>query len=84
LNEGFVLAAVGGLSGMLVAILVCFIQIKLKVVKLTGGSFIIDYYPVKMMPLDFLLVISTIFFISLTAAWFPSRKASNQEFSLKS
>jgi lipoprotein-releasing system permease protein len=59
-------------------------QIKFQFVKLSGGSFIIDYYPVKMLPGDFVLVISTIVFISLLAAWLPARKASKQEFSLKS
>jgi lipoprotein-releasing system permease protein len=84
LNEGFVLAAVGGGSGIIIAIGICLLQIKYKVVKLTGGSFIIDYFPVKMAPADFLLVIATILLISLLAAWIPSRKASLQHFSLKS
>jgi lipoprotein-releasing system permease protein len=84
LNEGFVLAFVGGGSGILIAAIICWLQIKYKLVKLAGGSFIIDYYPVKMVPTDFLLVISTVMFISLLAAWLPSKKASKQEFSLKS
>jgi lipoprotein-releasing system permease protein len=84
LNEGFVLATVGGGTGILVAIAICLAQIKYKVIKLSGGSFIIDYYPVKLVPTDFLLVIITIFLIALLAAWIPSRKASHQNFSLKS
>lgn len=84
LNEGFVLAVVGGGSGILIAVLICMLQIKYKLVKLAGGSFIIDYYPVKMVPTDFLLVIATVMFISLLAAWIPSKKASKQDFSLKS
>jgi lipoprotein-releasing system permease protein len=84
LSEGFVLAALGGGSGIIIAVIICLIQIKYKLVKLSGGSFVIDYYPVKLVPADFLLVISTILFISLLAAWIPSRKASFQKFSLKS
>jgi lipoprotein-releasing system permease protein len=84
LNEGFVLAAVGGGTGILIAIIICLLQIRFKLVKLSGGSFIIDYYPVKMVPADFTLVIITILLISLLAAWIPSRKASLQQFSLKS
>ena len=83
LNEGFVLATVGGTVGIIIAIGVCLIQIKYKLIKLTGGSFIIDYYPVKMVPRDFLLVIITIFLISSLAAWIPARKASRHHFSLK-
>jgi len=84
LNEGFVLAAVGGGAGILVAIAICLLQIKFKLLKLSGGSFIIDYYPVKMVPTDFLLVIATVSIISVLAAWIPALKASRQMFSLKS
>lgn len=84
LNEGFVLATLGGGSGIAIAALICMVQIKFHLVKLSGGSFIIDYYPVKMVPTDFVLVVCTIIFISLIAAWIPSRKASLQHFSLKS
>jgi lipoprotein-releasing system permease protein len=84
LNEGFLLAAFGGFSGIILAILLCLLQIKYKLLKLSGGSFIIDYYPVKMVPGDFVLVISTIVLISILAAWIPSKKASRQQFPLKS
>ena len=58
LNEGFLLAAFGGISGIVVAVLLCVLQVKYKLLKLSGGSFIIDYYPVKMVLTDFLLVTS--------------------------
>lgn len=84
LNEGFILATVGGGSGILISVAICLIQIKYKLVKLAGGSFIIDYYPVKLVSADIILVIVTIFVIAVLAAWIPSRKASLQHFSLKS
>jgi lipoprotein-releasing system permease protein len=84
LSEGFVIAGIGGGAGILLAAFICFIQIKFKIVKLAGGSFIIDYYPVEMVPTDFLLVVSTVFIIALLAAWIPARKASLQLFTLKS
>jgi len=84
LNEGFVLAAFGGASGIVLAIVLCLLQVKYKLLKLSGGSFIIDYYPVKMVATDFFLVIGTIVLISTLAAWVPSKKASQQRFSLKS
>ena len=83
INEGFVIAGVGGLSGIIIAIGICLAQIKFKLVKLSGGSFIIDYYPVKMVLTDFILVIVTIVVIALLAAWIPAKKAANQAFSLK-
>lgn len=84
LNEGLVLAGVGGGSGILIAFLILLAQLKFKIVKLQGGTFLIDYYPVKMLASDFLLVIATIIVVALMAAWLPSRKAAQQFFSLKS
>ncbi len=84
LNEGFVLAGVGGALGMLLAFIICFLQWKFKLVKLEGGTFIIDYYPVKMMPADFVLVSITIVFIAVLAAIIPAKRAVTQLYSLKS
>lgn len=84
LNEGILLAGVGASLGMLIAYLICFAQLKYKLIKLNGESFIIDYYPVKLLWSDFVLVLVTVFCIALTAAWMPSRKSSEQFYSLKS
>lgn len=84
LGEGMLLAGLGGLAGILLAGFFCWLQLHFKLIKLGGNTFIIDYYPVKMLPGDFLLVIITIVVIAVLAAWIPSRKASLQPFSLKS
>ena len=84
LNEGFLLAILGGGGGMLLALVICWLQVHFKLVGLQGGSFIIDYYPVKISVFDFLLVGCTVFLSSLFAAWIPARKAAQQEFILKS
>jgi lipoprotein-releasing system permease protein len=84
LSEGMLLAFIGGGVGICLASLFCWLQLKFKLIKLGGVTFIIDYYPVKMMPSDFMLVIATIVLIALLAAWIPARKAGLQLFSLKS
>jgi lipoprotein-releasing system permease protein len=84
ISEGFVIATIGGGAGIIIAALICFVQIKFKIVKLAGGSFIIDYYPVQMVVTDFVLVAATVFIIALLGAWIPARKASMQLFTLKS
>ncbi len=84
LREGFLLAGVGSGSGMFIAFLICLAQIRFQLIPLEGGTFIINYYPVKMYFTDFLLVAATVFIVSLLAAWLPSRKAASQFFSLKS
>lgn len=83
LSEGILLAGVGTLIGSVLAIALCWAQIQFKLIPLEGGSFIIDYYPVKMIPGDFLLVVLTIFTIAVLAAWIPARKAAKMEVSLK-
>jgi lipoprotein-releasing system permease protein len=84
LSEGMLLALIGGGAGMLLAFLIAWAQINFKLIAITGGSFLIDYFPVKMRLFDFLLVGATVFVIAFIAAWIPSRKAAMQEFSLRS
>jgi lipoprotein-releasing system permease protein len=84
LSEGILLGMLGGVGGILLAMIVCGLQIKYKLVPLQGGSFLIDYYPVKMVPMDFLLVLSTILIVALLASWLPSRKAAAQAIELRS
>lgn len=84
LSEGLLLATVGGVSGMLIALLICELQQNFHLVKLEGNTFIIDYYPVQMHLPDFLLVAITVFTVAIIAAWVPSRKAAVQLYSLKS
>jgi lipoprotein-releasing system permease protein len=84
LSEGLLLALMGGLGGILLAVIICTIQIKYKLIPLEGGSFLIDYYPVKMVGTDFLLVLSTIAVVAILASWLPARKAARQPIDLRS
>lgn len=83
LIEGLLLAGVGALLGMLLATLICWIQIKFEPIKLAGDTFIVKAYPVKLLPADYILVLVTVTAIGFFAAWVPSRKASRQELALK-
>jgi lipoprotein-releasing system permease protein len=84
LSEGMLLALIGGGIGMLLALLIAWLQIQFHLIPLAGGSFLINYFPVKLRLMDFLLVGGTVFVIALIASWLPSRKAAAQEFSLRS
>jgi lipoprotein-releasing system permease protein len=83
LSEGVLLAGIGGIGGMILAALLAFIQITFKVIPLTGGSFLIDYFPVKLSVMDFVLVGVTVIAIALLASWLPARKAALQQFALR-
>jgi lipoprotein-releasing system permease protein len=85
ITEGLVLAGVGTFIGTALGTLICVLQLKFKIITLGGGgSFIIDYYPVKLMATDYVLVVATTTVIALMAAWIPAKKASQQLLSLKS
>ncbi len=83
LSEGLLLGSIGTAAGILMAIIICLAQLKFKLIKLEGGSFLLDYFPVKLIATDFLLVALTATAIAFIAAWFPARKASRQQFELR-
>jgi lipoprotein-releasing system permease protein len=83
LAEGLLLSIIGAASGIALAVIICLLQMKFHLIKMLGGSFLIDYFPVKMIASDFLMVAITAIIISFLAAWFPSRKAANKEIALK-
>jgi lipoprotein-releasing system permease protein len=83
LNEGILLGLIGGGAGFGLAILLCWLQVNFKLVPLQG-NFLIDYYPVKLIATDFVLVGTTILVVVLLASWIPARKAALQPFELKS
>lgn len=81
--EGLVLAGIGALGGVLLALLLYYLQVNYKLVPLQGDSFLIDYYPVKLVWRDFVLVITTALAIGFLASWFPAYRASRQAFELR-
>jgi len=83
LSEGLLIGIFGGVAGIILALFIAWLQINYKLIPLQGGSFLIDYYPVKLHWQDFVLVAVTVLFIALLASWMPARKAARQEFSLR-
>ena len=82
LSEGLLLALIGGGIGMLLALLIAWLQMQFHLVPL-GGSFLISYFPVKIKAADFALIGGTVFVIALLASWIPARKAAAQVFNLR-
>lgn len=83
LTEGLLLGVIGAATGIVLAIIICLLQVKYKLIKLQGGSFLIDHFPVKLIPTDFILVSLTALLITFIASWFPAYKASRQPLALK-
>jgi lipoprotein-releasing system permease protein len=84
LSAGVLLTLIGAGCGILLALLIAWLQINYKLIPLSGESFLIDYYPVTLKVGDLVLVAVTVIVIALLASWIPSRKAALNEFSLRS
>ena len=84
LTEGFLLAGIGAVSGIILGGLICWAQVQFKLIKIPGGTFLIDSYPVEIVPSDFLLVAATVTIVAVIASWFPSKKGAMQPIELKS
>lgn len=83
LAEGLLIALSGAVIGTVIALTLCLLQQRFGFLKLQGGSFVVDAYPVSMHPLDFLLVSVTILLIALLASWYPAVRAARQPIALK-
>ncbi|HLO38944.1 MAG TPA: FtsX-like permease family protein [Lacibacter sp.] len=82
LTEGVLLALTGSIIGIILALIFSYLQVTFKLIPLSG-SFVIDYYPVKILLTDILLVVVTVIVIGLLASWVPSVKAARQKVSLR-
>ena len=84
LSEGMMLALMGAVVGILLAAILCWLQLQFHLIPLQGGTFVVSYYPVKMQWQDFALVLGTVTIVALIAAWYPARKAALEPIELKS
>jgi len=73
--EGMCISFLGGLAGMLLGSLLCFIQQTFHLVRFGSGegNYILNYYPVSMEVIDFVIVFFTILIISILSSWIPTR-----------
>lgn len=71
-----VMAILGAIIGGGLASLFCWLQYKYHFIKLGGGSFVIDYYPIQPMAIDYIAIMLLVIVIALLAGWIPSRKAA--------
>ena len=75
LFEGRMISAIGAVAGILVGLLLCWLQQCYGIVGLgqSSGSFVVDAYPVSVHPEDILLVFVTVIAVGWTAVWYPVR-----------
>ncbi len=74
LTEGLLISLGGTILGTTLGLLICWLQITFKLVKLTGtGGFIVNAYPVDIQWLDIAAIILVVLVISFFTARFPVR-----------
>ncbi|OQX76526.1 MAG: hypothetical protein B6D61_08670 [Bacteroidetes bacterium 4484_249] len=80
LAEGLMITLTGALTGLFIGYILCVIQINFGLIKLgsDADAFIIPYYPVKIMLMDFVAVFGIVSVIGLAAAWYPVKQISNK------
>lgn len=72
LMEGILITLIGALLGIIMGVLVCWLQIHFGL-KRFGEGFIVDAFPIKMQVNDFIIVFVVVMLIGLFAAWYPVR-----------
>ena len=79
LGEGAIIALVGAGTGLLLGLLVCWVQQTFGLISMGMATALVDAYPVKMLLRDFLLTGLTIVVITLMVSIRPALKASAVE-----
>ncbi|MFZ4456342.1 MAG: FtsX-like permease family protein [Bacteroidales bacterium] len=75
LFEGWMISAIGAFTGVVLGLLLCFLQEKFGLLRLSSkiGSFIIDAYPVKVIWTDLVIILASVFVVGFFSAWYPVR-----------
>lgn len=72
--EGWIISIGGAILGLLLGLLVCWLQQTYGFLKLDSmGTFVVSNYPVKIVWTDLLLALATVVVIGLLASWYPNR-----------
>ena len=69
--EGQMIAWIGGFSGIVLGLIICWIQVQFEVVKIQG--LLVDSYPILVKWEDVLTIAVTVLLIGYVAAWLPAR-----------
>jgi lipoprotein-releasing system permease protein len=74
LFEGALISVFGALIGVVIGLLLCYVQQRYGLISLgDGGNFIVDSYPVSVHPLDVVVVIATVVVVGFISVWYPVR-----------
>lgn len=80
LFEGRLISVFGAVVGILVGLLLCWLQQQFGLVALgqSSGTFVVDAYPVSVHPEDVAVIFSTVILVGFIAVWYPVRYFSKR------
>ncbi len=75
LFEGRMISAIGAVAGIVVGLLLCWLQQRFGIVGLgrSSGSFVVDAYPVSVHPEDIIIIFVTVLAVGFISVWYPVR-----------
>lgn len=78
--EGRMISFFGALAGILLGLLLCWLQQQFGLVSLgkSSGTFVVDAYPVSVHPEDVAVVFLTVIAVGFAAVWYPVRYFSRK------
>lgn len=80
LFEGRMISVIGAVAGILLGLLLCWLQQTYGLVALgqSSGSFVVDAYPVSVHPEDIVIVFVTVVAVGFASVWYPVRYFSKK------
>lgn len=79
LLEGYMISCFGAVSGVVLGILLCFLQQQFGLISLgSSGSFVVEAYPVSVHAGDVILILLTVLAIGFASIWYPTRFLSKR------
>lgn len=76
-SEGAIISFIGTGVGLILGLIFCLAQERFGVVSMGMDSAVIDAYPIKINPMDFLITAVAVVVITLLVSYFPAKRATN-------
>ena len=77
--EGVLIGIIGTLTGLILGLLICYLQIEFKFYELDPRKYIIDAIPIEIRISDLILVCAASLILSFVAAYLPAKRASGSD-----
>ena len=80
LFEGRLISVIGAVFGILLGLLLCYLQQKYGLIQLGNGgdNFIVKAYPVSVHPMDIVVIFFTVIIVGFLSVWYPVRYLSKK------